>query len=1324
MSRHSFALASSIAILALTTATPPDSVAQVTPKANWIWFDDGNSFKAAPKEIVYFRKTFEENYELQEAEMHITCDNAFVLFINGKEIGSGREWKDGRVFNVKDHLVRGKNVIAVQATNSGGPAGLVAWLVRLTKPGNHYTVLTDRTWKCSKEVSEGWLDLNFNDSKWTAPKLLGEFGRAENWEGITWNGKSDVNRFTVKEGFTIDLVAEPELTGSIVNMTFDWKGRPVISRERGPIFILEDENNDGKFDKAKEYTDKVKNCQGILCYDRETYYLIGDGPEGTGLYRLKDSDADDKADKVELLHKFKGGMGEHGPHAVVVGPDGYLYINSGNHAWVTATPEPGSPVEPYFDLGHLQKDPNARVRRGQEQLNQPAGELDREIDVFGKKLPVRDLLRGYEADLLPKYEDANGHAVGIKVPGSSIWRTDPDGKHWSLEAGGMRNQYDFAFNSLGEMFTFDSDMEWDEFLPWYRPVAVFHSPPGADHGWRSGSNVGPDYYVENLPWTVATGRGSPCGVTFYNHSAFPKKYHDALFITDWSYGRIFAIHLKRDGATFKGEAEEFVTGKPLNVTDIEVALDGSLFFTTGGRNTEGGVYRVTWTPAKPTPLVMHPFPETPDGVHEAISWPQPQSAWGREAIRHWKSKAGDNWAPGLEGVVRDSLHTTDHRIRALTGMMQFGPEPTVRLLRDLSRDKEPEIRGQAAVLLARHPADEVAKDLNAMLGDREPVVQRRALEGLIRTQTPAPIDKLKPLLASKDRFVRYTARLALQRIDPAQWFEAIAADKNPRVAIMGLVAINRIGWVAADPGSAESAFNTELKLLQSKLPREDELDLFRAIELTLVNTNGETRPKSVAEIGKLLVNRFPTSELPFDREISRLAAAIQAPGTIAKLLASLDKIGTTGSLDQRADAIHYARCLMGVTDGWTWAERQRFLKWFEISRDWKGGHSYAGYVTNFLRDTVKQLDEKELLAVVENADKFQRAATRALAPDERINDKADGAFVPALVKLLNAKEKPSVPRADVLLALGRTGRAEAEAILLKQYEQNSGELRDATVRALANFQNARNWPLFVRGLDSEHKETARAAVHALIGIEQKPDGPAPFLAAIKAAGRLGDQGGYDAVVLLRQWAGKHFGHKRNEWPAELAKWQKWYAETYPNTQAATFAETKKPSHNWTYDQLLAYLEGEGRSGSIERGRAIFEKAICAKCHKLEQVGQSIGPDLSTLASRFKRKDILEATIYPSRVISDQYKSWLIATKDGRVFNAMKAPDDGNNYVLLLSDASTIKMPKTDVEEMVEGKLSVMPDGLLNQFELRELADLFVFLESGKAVAPAANGQNK
>ena len=90
------------------------------------------------------------------------------------------------------------------------------------------------------------------------------------------------------------------------------------------------------------------------------------------------------------------------------------------------------------------------------------------------------------------------------------------------------------------------------------------------------------------------------------------------------------------------------------------------------------------------------------------------------------------------------------------------------------------------------------------------------------------------------------------------------------------------------------------------------------------------------------------------------------------------------------------------------------------------------------------------------------------------------------------------------------------------------------------------------------------------------------------------------------------------------------------------------------------------------------------------------------------------------MISDQYKSVLVATKDGRVITAMRAPDDGENLVLLLSDASTLKLPKDQVDDLVDGKQSVMPDGLLNQLSLQEIADLFAFLETGKAAAASGS----
>jgi len=73
-----------------------------------------------------------------------------------------------------------------------------------------------------------------------------------------------------------------------------------------------------------------------------------------------------------------------------------------------------------------------------------------------------------------------------------------------------------------------------------------------------------------------TGRGSPVGMDFYDHVVFPERYRGALFLGDWAIGVIYAVHLKRDGASYKADVERFCTGAPMNVTDLVVGPDGHL----------------------------------------------------------------------------------------------------------------------------------------------------------------------------------------------------------------------------------------------------------------------------------------------------------------------------------------------------------------------------------------------------------------------------------------------------------------------------------------------------------------------------------------------------------------------------------------------------------------------------------------------------------------------------------------------------------------------------------------------------------------------------
>src|SRR2546423_8159489 len=117
---------------------------------------------------------------------------------------------------------------------------------------------------------------------------------------------------------------------------------------------------------------------------------------------------------------------------------------------------------------------------------------------------------------------------------------------------------------------------------------------------------------------------------------------------------------------------------------------------------------------------------------------------------------------------------------------------------------------------------------------------------------------------------------------------------------------------------------------------------------------------------------------------------------------------------------------------------------------------------------------------------------------------------------------------------------------------------------------------------------------------------------------------------------------------------------------------------YKFAELLDYLTKDpyGRKGDAGSGRLVFEKAQCLKCHKYGKEGEGVGPDLTTLSKRFKRRDMLEAVYYPSKVISDQYRSTEFTTKKGQTITGLAALQ-GDTYTVLLSDGTKVMLRKME-----------------------------------------------
>ena len=163
--------------------------------------------------------------------------------------------------------------------------------------------------------------------------------------------------------------------------------------------------------------------------------------------------------------------------------------------------------------------------------------------------------------------------------------------------------------------------------------------------------------------------------------------------------------------------------------------------------------------------------------------------------------------------------------------------------------------------------------------------------------------------------------------------------------------------------------------------------------------------------------------------------------------------------------------------------------------------------------------------------------------------------------------------------------------------------------------------------------------------------------------------------------------------------------------AATVTMVAGGTQKATADEIFAYQNAHETAGSPEAGRPLFEKS-CAACHRFgEAIGKDVGPDLSTIASRFKRRDVLESILWPSKVISDQYKSESFEMKDSSVISGVVVREDATRIFVrtAASPERPVQVPKAQVTNRGESTVSLMPVGLLDPYSEEEISNLLAFL---------------
>lgn len=535
-------------------------------KPNWIWSNP----ESPDWDTVVLARRFELATPPVRTLLRGSADNHVRVFLNGKLALTNDDWAQALEVDVSKLVQDGDNELVALAWNEGGQAAAWFELVAERDGARPLRVLSDGSWTAQRlsihTDRATWTPASLDRARFSPAHVVGAFGMAP-WGLLTFGSPAIVAQehalpaedLVLLPGFRAELLySVPKAQeGSWVSLCEDPAGRFYTSDQYGGMFRIT-VGATAADTKVEPVPLEIGSAQG-LCWAFDSLYAVVSESSGgdNGLYRLRDTNGDDVLDEVKLLRAMGSG-GEHGPHAVIPGQNGALWIVGGNH---TPLPEP---IDAYL-----------RPKNWAEDI------------------------------LLPRIEDPNGHAVGIRAPGGWIVVTDSEAKRWTLFCAGFRNAYDIAFNTDGELFTFDSDMEWDIGTPWYQPTRIFHCVSGADYGWRGGPGKMPPDYPDTWPSVVDIGMSSPTGVTFGTGAKFPFKYQRAMFALDWAYGKIYAVHMEPKGSTYTGKFEEFASGRPFPVTDVVIAKDGAMYVTTGGRRTQSGLYRITWTGA-PGELVAMP----------------------------------------------------------------------------------------------------------------------------------------------------------------------------------------------------------------------------------------------------------------------------------------------------------------------------------------------------------------------------------------------------------------------------------------------------------------------------------------------------------------------------------------------------------------------------------------------------------------------------------------------------------------------------------------------------------------------------------------------
>jgi len=923
-----------------------------------------------------------------------------------------------------------------------------------------------------------------------------------------------------------------------------------------------------------------------------------------------------------------------------------------------------------------------------------------------------------------------------QVEAGALLRISPDGQNSEVVAHGFRNPYDFDFNWLGDLFTCDSDVEADFFLPWYLPTRAYHIAHGGHHGWRlegwKRSWPRPDYSVDTVSILARMGRGSPTGVTSYRHFQFPPYYRDGLFACDWTFGRIYFLPVDEDGASYSATPEVFL--EPMGThgfapTDIVVTPDGALLVSIGGRNTRGAVYRIEFPSGMAASDYMTNWlVNVTAAVNGVLNFPQPLEAWARAL---WMPAARNLGPVPFVNALADNRIIPAMRVRAVEILTEMHGGLPPEAAAAGARTSSSAVRARVAWSLGRVPSENFRPILSALARDPDPLVRRCALESLadrVNDLDNATIQQaLAANLAHPDKRIRQcAARLAVGLPESAWnalWTQLARGNIQARLtATMALL------WRSSPAAINVVAIDSALAILgQTRVP-DQRLQAIRLIMLGLGDYHlyhpsvevytGYEPALSVREneplatkIQKAVADIFPSRDPFVDFEAARLLAMVEAtdpslPGKIIPLFTERSAPG--------AD-FHYLTVLSHLSAPIPTNAIPRIAQAI-LSLDRK----LEGTEPRNKQNWTPRMSE-----VVYNLIRHEPKIAGAVLAHPNVATPGHLYLVPLLggerylpaarLYLEAARRNPgwtwSAPLVELISALPLE---EVRPVLRQQW--SNAALRDDLVLKLAQKPEAVDREKFIIGLGSLDSQVARASINALLKLPRDESGKV-LLPAMRLLRRLMNEPNEQTnraqvVALLNREGAQSFKiQEQGNDPDNLKRVYQpvfdWFNQKHPLLAKQVDENLENPA---SWNLLLKTVQWE--QGYAPRGELIFQERACQTCH----AGNTpLGPDLSGVAYRFSPIDLFQAIVFPSRDVAPAYRTTTFQTRDGQTHTGLVVFESADGVILQAGAATTVRLADSEIVSRKPSPLSLMPNGLLGGLNPHGLADLYAYL---KTIRPA------